>query len=467
MSNIGRLRVRTSSRTILALHIAIHLCRALVPIFCCEPIWGCYTSEGTGVKPGVLDVSKEDFSNSDDDSWGDSEDEKSEQTNLDDYENPSFTLKDIKEEEQYEEYVLTLERDKSDDEDKMYEEEDDDIAKKLYGDLNITQGLRDIDMTNAEHGREDQQNASHESGFMQEEDAHVTLTTVHDKTKGPLQSYSISSKFTSKLLNLDDLSSDINSLMNTSTVPPPPPPVDPSSHLTIIPQQQTPDSTTKTSYQLMTLLEIPNFASLFQFDQRVSTLETKVSEFYQTSQFVEAISSIPGIVDNYLASKLKEEVNAAVRLQSNKLKEEAKAKNQEFINQVDLTMKKIIKEQMSYAVATSLSEFELKKILINKMETNESINRSEIQRNLYNALVKSYNTGNDILSTYGDVVTLKRGRDDQDKDKDPSARSDRGRKRRKLRKDVEPSKDSKSKESKSSISSKGTQSHPKSSGRST
>nr|GEW58926.1 hypothetical protein [Tanacetum cinerariifolium] len=97
---------------------------------------------------------------------------------------------------------------------------------------------------------------------------------------------------------------------------------------------------------------------------------------------------------------------------------------------------------------------ELKKILIDKMETNELINRSDIQRNLYNALVKSYNTDKDILSTYGDVVTLKRGRDDQEKDEDPSAGSNRGTKRKKSSKDAEPLKGSKSKELKSSSSSK-------------
>nr|GEU79747.1 putative reverse transcriptase domain-containing protein [Tanacetum cinerariifolium] len=347
-----------------------------------------------------------------------------------------FTLKDYEEEQQYEEFVLTIERNKSDDDDKMYKEEDDDVAKELYGDLDITQGLRDTDMTNDEQGREDQQNDSHESGFVQEEeDAHVTHITGHDKTEVSLQSSSISSNFTSKLLNLDDPSSDINSLMNTSTVPPPPPPVYPSSHPTTIPHQQTPDSTTTTTYPTTNLPEIRNFVSLFQFDQRVSALETKVFEFNQTSQFSEAVSLILGIVDNYLASKLNKEVNVAVRLQSNKLKEEAEAENQEFINQVESTIKKIIKEQVkaqvskimpqiedyvtkslgaellvrstnqsqtSYAVAASLSEFELKKILIDKMETNKSINRSDNQRNLYNALVESYNTNKDILSTYGD-----------------------------------------------------------------
>nr|GFB42287.1 hypothetical protein [Tanacetum cinerariifolium] len=83
--------------------------------------------------------------------------------------------------------------------------------------------------------RADQQNASHESGFMhEEEDAHVTLTTIYDKTEGPLQSSSVSSDFTSKLLNLDDPSPDINSLMDTSTVPLPPPSINPSPHLTTI-----------------------------------------------------------------------------------------------------------------------------------------------------------------------------------------------------------------------------------------
>ncbi|GKC57026.1 hypothetical protein Tco_1084624 [Tanacetum coccineum] len=227
----------------------------------------------------------------------------------------------------------------------------------------------------------------------------------------------------------------------------------------------------------MTLLEIPNFASLFQFDQRVSTLDTKMSEFNQKNQFAEAVSSILGIVDQYLASKMKEAMDVAVRLQSNKLKKEAEAENQEFFNQVDSTMKAIIKEQVKAQVSKIIPQIEkyvteslgarVLKFLIDKMETNKSINRSDVQKNLYNALVKAYNSDKDIITSYGDVVTLKRGRDDQDKDEDPSVGSDRGTKRRNSSKDVEPSKGSKSKESKSSSSSKGTQSQPKSSGKST
>nr|GEZ55726.1 hypothetical protein [Tanacetum cinerariifolium] len=93
-------------------------------------------------------------------------------------------------------------------------------------------------------------------------------------------------------------------------------------------------------------------------------------------------------------------------------------------------MQKIIKEQTSYAVAADLLEMELKKILIEKMEGNKSIHRSNKQRNLYKAFVEAYESDKIILDIYGDTVTLKRRRDDDtDKDEEPSAGSDRGSKR--------------------------------------
>ncbi|GJU05139.1 hypothetical protein Tco_1121569 [Tanacetum coccineum] len=183
-------------------------------------------------------------------------------------------------------------------------------------------------------------------------------------------------------------------------------------------------------------------------------------------------------------TQMKEAVDVAVQLQTNKLREEAQAENQEFLNRVDSTIKAIIKEQVqtqvskimpkikkyvkaevlvrstnqpqtSYVVAASLSELELKKILIDKMETNKSIDRSDTQKNLYNALAESYNTDKDIIASYADVVTLKRGRDDQDKDEDPFAGSNRGSKRRRSGKEAESSKEPKDKDLKSISSSKG------------
>nr|GEX09969.1 hypothetical protein [Tanacetum cinerariifolium] len=120
-----------------------------------------------------------------------------------------------------------------------------------------------------------------------------------------------------------------------------------------------------------------------------------------------------------------------------------------------------------HRIAALLSEFKLKKILIDKMEENQSVNRSDIQKNLYNALVESYNSDKDIFSSYGDIVTLKRGRDDQDKDEDPSTGSNRVSKRRRSGKEAESSKELTHKESKSTNSLKdASRSQPKSSGKS-
>nr|GFA50909.1 hypothetical protein [Tanacetum cinerariifolium] len=83
----------------------------------------------------------------------------------------------------------------------------------------------------------------------------------------------------------------------------------------------------------------------------------------------------------------------------------------------------------SYVVAADLSEIELKKILIDKMEGNKSIQRSDEQRNLYKALVEAYDADKTILDSYGESAILKRRREDDDQE-GPSAGSDRGSKRR-------------------------------------
>ncbi|GKB33548.1 hypothetical protein Tco_0872949 [Tanacetum coccineum] len=77
-----------------------------------------------------------DDNGNDDDGGNDTQDSKL--TYSDDDENPSFILKDYKEEEQEDECAHTQETDKSNDEEKMHEKEDHDVAKELYRDLNIT-----------------------------------------------------------------------------------------------------------------------------------------------------------------------------------------------------------------------------------------------------------------------------------------------------------------------------------------
>ncbi|GJW54437.1 hypothetical protein Tco_0098522 [Tanacetum coccineum] len=71
------------------------------------------------------------------------------------------------------------------------------------------------------------------------------------------------------------------------------------------------------------------------------------------------------------------------------------------------------------------------------MEANNSFNRSDIQRQLYKALVDAYEADKILLDTYGDTVTIKRPRDGADDDQEPSTGTDRGSKRRRSGKEPE------------------------------
>nr|GEV19667.1 hypothetical protein [Tanacetum cinerariifolium] len=190
--------------------------------------------------------------------------------------------------------------------------------------------------------------------------------------------------------------------------------------------------------------DLLNFGSLFGFDHRLKTLEANFFEFVQTNQFAKVVSSIPGIFERYMDQRMNEAVKVAVQIQSDRLRAEAQVENEEFLSNLDENIQKIIKEKVkeqvkvqvskilsriektvneqleaevltrssnssktSYAVAANLSEIELKKILIEKMESNK------------------------------DTVTLKIRRDDANKDEEPSARSDRGSKRRREGKEPE------------------------------
>nr|GEY23821.1 hypothetical protein [Tanacetum cinerariifolium] len=130
--------------------------------------------------------------------------------------------------------------------------------------------------------------------------------------------------------------------------------------------------------------------------------------------------------------RMNKAVKVAIQIQSDRLRDEAQVDNDEFLKTVDENMQKIVKEQVkeqvktSYIVAADLSKMELKKILIEKIEGNKSIHRSNKQRNLYKALVEAYESDKIILDTYRDTVMLKRRRDDDaDKDEEPSAGPDR------------------------------------------
>ncbi|GKD19950.1 hypothetical protein Tco_1209108 [Tanacetum coccineum] len=352
------------------------------------------TDEGVGDGPKVPDV-PEYKSESEEESWTfsqrDDEDDDNDEHDLnnkkDDADDDAKNDNDQEEEKADDDdevssdqkvstppdHEFTEEEENQKGDDYVKEGEQEDEEEEMYGDLNLNLERRDVEMTDAQTNQD-------------MEDVHVTLTT--EPLVVQQQSSSVSSDLVSMYINpsLDTVSVATVTPSSVTAIPQTPVPI-------IQTLQQIPDSTTTTPNPTTTFPEIPNFASLFGFEQRVSVLETEMSEF---KKLVKAqVSKILPKVKKYVTESLGAEVLV-------------RSTNQ---------------PQTSYAVAASLSEFELKKILIDKIEENKSMNRSDVQKNLYNALIESYNSDKDIFSSYGDVVTLKRGRDDQDKDEDPSAGS--------------------------------------------
>ncbi|GJW97472.1 hypothetical protein Tco_0179280 [Tanacetum coccineum] len=371
------------------------------------------TDEGTGTIPGVPDVPTYE-SESKKESWGDSEDEDDndddgdsddhdndsddERTDSDRDEIPDPNLTNVDQTEHEEEDVNDkvhtpsnyefIDDEKLDDEETMDDEEDDEVTKELYDDVNVNLGSEDTDMTIADQGASEQQN-----------------------TGGPTQSSSVSSDFTSKLLNLDNPSltdNEIASLMDTT-----------AQQAIAIPK-----ITSKTTTLLHAL---PDFASVFKFNERVFK-EKDVSEIKQVDQYAQALSSIPNIVDHYMDDKLREAINKAILAHNLDCRQEAQDEKNAYIELIDTSMGALIKEevntQLPQILPQAVSEFELTKILIDKMEKNKSYDKADYKKKLYDALVESYNTDKDLFDSYGEVVSLKRSRDDSDKDQDPSAGSD-------------------------------------------
>nr|GEY50048.1 hypothetical protein [Tanacetum cinerariifolium] len=392
---------------------------------------GSGTDEGTGSKLGVPDVPTDE--SEEELSWNSSDDEGT---------------------EDQEKVGDDDERDEGHDSEKGEEDNDE---KDKDGDE------KDDDDEECD-GEEDQGlNIGEEERLNKEEEA--------DELYKDQESSSVSSQFVTNMLNptSDAGMESIFMTASTSVAPLPitAPTMTPSTVTTITTTNQAPIPPTPIMSEVVQ--NLPTFASMFHFDDRLRSLEQKFSEVMSTNQFAGAVSAIPRIVQHFMDQRMNEAVKGAIQLQSDRLREEAQKENDEFLRTVDENIKKIIKEQVkeqvkaqvskilpridqavneqleaevltrsshssrtSYAVATDLFEMELKKILIEKIEGNKSITRSDAQRNLYKALVDAYESDKIILDTYGETVTLKRRHDDdEDKDEEPSAGPDRGSKRRK------------------------------------
>ncbi|GJX04255.1 hypothetical protein Tco_0190171 [Tanacetum coccineum] len=370
-----------------------------------EKITPTVTSEGTGNKPGVPDVTYDDSSESESESWGNDEDDSNN------------------------------EHESSDESNARLEEP----TKTATG---IVQGEgNDAEMSKAQQGNENLETTQEQVV----EDTHVTISNVLKKTKVPVTSSSCSSDLASKFLNFSNIPQTDAEIVS---------PLDVHVHhevprtqaptLLTIPATPTPPQTIKTTNPLSNL---PDFLSVFRFNDRITALEREVDDLKKDHLHTQ----VTYLVDSHLDTRLGET-------------------RQEFMNflseSLTARIKEQVKNQLPQILPQEVSNFAppLKKILLDKIEKSESYLTFPEHLDCYDGLKKSYALDKDFFYSY-DVYSLKRGRKDKDKDEDPSAGSDRGLKKRKLSKDAEPTTEPKKKDS-TSGSSKGTKSQPKSSSKS-
>ncbi|GKA55603.1 hypothetical protein Tco_0754675 [Tanacetum coccineum] len=279
------------------------------------------------------------------------------------------------------------------------------------------------------------------------------------KTNDLKQSSSVSSDFASKFLILENVPpavDEVASMMHVKsrqeesstqapslfTVPVTAIPETATAHAATVsltismitppPQLTTPSPTPTTIPTTTSIPTLLDFSSLFGFDRRVSTLETELSQLKQadlSAQLLESVKSqLPTMVDDLLSIRIGYATRTALESYTKDFEKKAQEERKLYIDVVEKSVKDIIKEestiteslenvvlaksssqpQSTYEAATSLTEFELKKILIDKLEKSKSYRAAEEHRNLYDALIKSYQLDKDLFDSYGKAYSLKR-----------------------------------------------------------
>nr|GEV92871.1 hypothetical protein [Tanacetum cinerariifolium] len=307
------------------------------------------TSEGTDDKPGDLDVTK---------------DESTESESEFEIEYDDDEVKD------------DIEDDNDDDDDKFEGDEDRGMDSNDFQNKKV-----DVEMTDAQQEKENLKITQEQVV----EDAHVTIITVAKETKVPDASGSHSSDLASKFLNLQ-----IFLLMIVIAL-----------EKDVAEMKKDPLHT-----QLTTLVDD-------HLDTRMGATRKEFMNFLSAS----LTDRIKKQVKNQLPQILPKEV-------SNFAPPVIEMMITESLNQVNLT-KVSSQPQSAYEAADTLTEFELKKILIDKINSSESYLTALEHRECYDGLINSYNLDKDFFSSY-DVYSLKRSRQDKDKDEGPSVGLDRG-----------------------------------------
>ncbi|GKA88537.1 hypothetical protein Tco_0810301 [Tanacetum coccineum] len=353
------------------------------------------TDEGTGAKLEVPDVPKYD-SESDKESWGDSgeeDDTKDDEGNDDGDDSDGNDDDDDNDSNDNDDDDDDNDGNDDDDSDHKRTESDRDENPNLnqFNEEHEEKKKRKVDaftdkemMSIMQRGEKEESNdgggiyqhnvlqdqgLSRKKMLMDTNKSHET-----QKTEGPMQSSSVSSDFTEKLLNFENISladNEISSLMDTmvrheepsgqtstfftvpitvipTTIPPPPHFFNP------FPQKTTPTPTPTTSEATTSFPALPDFSSIFKFNDRVTKLETNLHIMQNVEKKLKLKNGISDFATLVIEQNVTESLEAVVLAKSS--------------SQLKST----------YKAAASLSEYELMKVLLDKMEESKSHLRADV-----------------------------------------------------------------------------------------
>ncbi|GJV29289.1 hypothetical protein Tco_1385737 [Tanacetum coccineum] len=152
------------------------------------------------------------------------------------------------------------------------------------------------------------------------------------------------------------------------------------------PQQTTPTPTPTTEATTFAPA-LPDFSSLFQFNNRVSALETEISQLKQADQSTQLLKTVKSQVSALVNDRLD------IRLGDTKDK---------FMEVVSNSMMAKISEQVKIQLPIILPK---EKILLEKMQKSQSYLAAPVHKELYDGLVKSYAFDKDFFSSYGKLYS--------------------------------------------------------------
>ncbi|GJU96343.1 hypothetical protein Tco_1321099 [Tanacetum coccineum] len=421
------------------------------------------SDEGVGISPKVPDETEYDYeAQSDDDVWGSTDEEKNKDKNEDDVseeeENEGKTVAETEEEE-------TANSEHEEDDTKGDDQKSEDEPKG------------DDQATEAEVGVSDLVKIKEKSEFLQSTSSHLISLIFGNQ-------FLVNSPNASLIgTNPENTDKEITSMMDIEIQQDVPLVQNEPFHkvkVSVITETtQQPPSTPPTPP--LPAIEDPaapviNFESVDSFLKKFHALEKDVQEVKQADHSAAILDSIrsqvPSVVKDYLGTSLPDAFQKVLRSHAEELKNEVSMKKEEYEDFIQETVSNEVKNQMSkilpkvvsdfatpviqstikesleqtsvvsaksssqpqssYAIAESLTEFELKKILMEKMKKSQSYQTADVHKILYDGLVNSYLLDKDHFESYGQTVSLKRNHE-EDKDEDPSAGLNQGKESKKRR----------------------------------